>query len=72
MVSPKLYQQQQQLLLDTLASFHEQHPDQPGVGLHRLLRMAQSTLPDAVAVALVDDLTQQQRVLKRGSLLLLT
>lgn len=71
-VSPKLYQQQQQLLLNTLASFHEQHPDQPGVGLHRLLRMAHSTLPDAVAVALVDDLTQQQRVLKRGSLLLLT
>ncbi|KFZ38959.1 translation elongation factor [Shewanella mangrovi] len=71
LISSALFSAEQQLLLDTLAIFHEQHPDQPGVGLHRLLRMAHSSVPDVVANALVTSLLEQKKVLRRGSLLLL-
>lgn len=52
--------------LQTLASFHERWPDEPGVDTSRLRRMAGPTLPDALWLALRDSLLSQARLARNG------
>lgn len=69
LVAPALLKQESERFINVLAEYHQQAPDQLGVGLSRLLRMCHCTLPDAVAKALVEQLIQEGRLLNRGTML---
>ncbi|MDX7992047.1 selenocysteine-specific translation elongation factor [Xenorhabdus littoralis] len=49
----------EQKLLQTLAEYHEKHPDQLGVGKARLKRMTLPTLDDALVYTLLNRLLEQ-------------
>jgi selenocysteine-specific elongation factor len=55
LLSPEMAQRWQQQLLDTLAHFHQQHSDQPGVGRDRLRRMALPDVEPEIGRALIDE-----------------
>lgn len=52
--------------LQTLASFHERWPDEPGIDTARLRRMAWPTLPDSLWLALRDGLLEEGRLARNG------
>ena len=54
-----------QRLLTALGTFHQQHPDQPGVSLSRLLRIALPAEPVRCAEALLRQLLQDGLILHR-------
>lgn len=57
----------QQIIINTLALFHEQHSDQLGVGRSRLKRMALPTEPEALVFTLIDNLlTEKKLINSRG------
>jgi selenocysteine-specific elongation factor len=53
----------QQILLDTLARYHEQHSDQLGLGRARLKRMALPTQSEALINALIDLLLTEKTII---------
>lgn len=62
LLASEMAQRWQQMLLDALASFHQQHSDQPGVGRDRLRRMALPDVEQEIVFALID------RLVARGEL----
>ncbi|MGL4269847.1 MAG: SelB C-terminal domain-containing protein, partial [Plesiomonas sp.] len=51
-----------QRLLDVLSDFHQQHPDQPGLSLSRLLRMALPAEPVSCAESLLRQLLETRQI----------
>lgn len=56
LLASEMAQRWQQMLLDALASFHQQHSDQPGVGRDRLRRMVLPDVEQEIVFALIDRL----------------
>ena len=69
LVAPALLDREAERFIEVLAEYHQQAPDQLGVGLSRLLRMCHCSLPEAVAKAVMEQLMQQGRLLNRGTML---
>ena len=65
LLSPSHAAELHQRLLTVLSSYHQQHPDQPGVSLSRLLRMALPAEPARCAEALLRQLLQAGLILHR-------
>lgn len=55
----------QQRLLDTLARYHAQHDDQPGLGRERLRRMALPMENEGLVLVLIDRLRQEGQLASR-------
>lgn len=68
-VATSLLQQEQQQFIRLLSEFHQQHPDQLGLGRNRLQRMSHSALPPELANKVLDILCQEGRMVLRGALL---
>lgn len=52
----------QQIIIDALRSFHEQHGDQLGVGRSRLKRIALPAAPEALVFTLIDQLLAENEI----------
>ncbi|WP_075182431.1 selenocysteine-specific translation elongation factor [Pantoea sp. 1.19] len=59
----------QQQILETLAQWHERHPDERGVGRARLCRMTLPAQPEALVLALIDSLLASQALINSRGLL---
>lgn len=65
LLASEMAQRWQQMLLDALASFHQQHSDQPGVGRDRLRRMALPDVEQEIVFALIDRLVARGELVNR-------
>ena len=68
-VATRLLEQEKQQFITLLSEFHQQHPDQLGLGRNRLQRMSHSALPPELANKVLDTLCQEGRMVLRGALL---
>lgn len=59
---PKTVHDWQSGLLTTLGNYHQHQSDRPGIGRDRLRRMAFPTQPQALVLALADQLVEQNRL----------
>ena len=58
-VATRLLEQEKQQFVSLLSEFHQQHPDQLGLGRNRLQRMSHSALPPELANKVLDTLCQE-------------
>ena len=65
LLASEMAQRWQQMLLDALAGFHQQHSDQPGVGRDRLRRMALPDVEQEIVFALIDRLVARGELVNR-------
>lgn len=65
LLASEMAQRWQQMLLNALASFHQQHSDQPGVGRDRLRRMALPDVEQEIVFALIDRLVARGELVNR-------
>jgi selenocysteine-specific elongation factor len=64
-MSPAQAAQWQQMLLESLAHFHQQHPEVPGIGHDRLRRVAMPHQPAEWVLELIDQLLAQGQLQQR-------
>ena len=68
-LSTQLLEQEKQQFIELLREYHQQHPDQLGLGRNRLQRMSHSVLPQDLANKVLDSLCQEGLMVLRGALL---
>ena len=68
-LSTQLLEQEKQQFIELLREYHQQHPDQLGLGRNRLQRMSHSLLPNELANKVLDSLCQEGLMVLRGALL---
>ncbi|GAB1152614.1 MAG: selenocysteine-specific translation elongation factor [Shewanella algae] len=69
LLAPELLEAEQQHYLSLLEQYHQQHPDQLGLGRNRLLRMSHSKFPLPLASLILERLCRDRRMVLRGALL---
>lgn len=66
LMDPEQASRWQQALLDALTHFHQQHPEQPGIGHDRLRRIALPHAPADLVLTLIDQMLTQGRIQQRN------